>query len=134
MNIASDEIVTGLESRISYLAIIGQLGPMIGLVGTIWGMIMSFQEIATAAGSQPKPEKVAEGISTALFITLEGVVAGRPGDLLLLVLPQPDRGDHDGGDQGGRPDDRLAGGRRQAGQVGLTLRPRDGGSEPCPPR
>jgi biopolymer transport protein ExbB len=78
MNIATDEIVTGLESRISYLAIIGQLGPMIGLVGTIWGMIMSFQEIATAAGSQPRPEKVAEGISTALFITLEGVALAVP--------------------------------------------------------
>src|SRR5262249_34194488 len=67
---ASDEIVTSLEMKISYLAIIGTLGPMIGLVGTIWGMIMSFQEIATAAGAQPRPEKVAEGISTALFITL----------------------------------------------------------------
>jgi biopolymer transport protein ExbB len=78
MNAASDEIVTGMESKISYLAIIGQLGPMIGLVGTIWGMIMSFQEIATAAGSQPKPEKVAEGISTALFITLEGVALAVP--------------------------------------------------------
>jgi biopolymer transport protein ExbB len=78
MNVATDEIVTGLEQKISYLAIIGQLGPMIGLVGTIWGMIMSFQEIATAAGSQPKPEKVAEGISTALFITLEGVALAVP--------------------------------------------------------
>ncbi|MHC5540011.1 MotA/TolQ/ExbB proton channel family protein, partial [Singulisphaera rosea] len=78
MNVATDELVTGMESRISYLAIIGQLGPMIGLVGTIWGMIMSFQEIATAAGSQPKPEKVAEGISTALFITLEGVALAVP--------------------------------------------------------
>ncbi|SIN81569.1 biopolymer transport protein ExbB [Singulisphaera sp. GP187] len=78
MNQVSDEIVIGMEARISYLAIIGQLGPMIGLVGTIWGMIMSFQEIATAAGSQPKPEKVAEGISTALFITLEGVALAVP--------------------------------------------------------
>jgi biopolymer transport protein ExbB len=78
MNIATEEIVTGMESRISYLAIVGQLGPMIGLVGTIWGMIRSFQEIATAAGSQPKPEKVAEGISTALFITLEGVSLAVP--------------------------------------------------------
>jgi biopolymer transport protein ExbB len=78
MNIVTDEIVTGMEAKISYLAIIGQLGPMIGLVGTIWGMIMSFQEIANAAGSQPKPEKVAEGISTALFITLEGVALAVP--------------------------------------------------------
>ena len=41
-------------------------------------MIMSFQEIATAAGEQPKPEKVAEGISTALFITLEGITLSVP--------------------------------------------------------
>jgi biopolymer transport protein ExbB len=75
---ASEEIVTSMEMKISYLAIIGTLGPMIGLVGTIWGMIMSFQEIATAAGAQPRPEKVAEGISTALFITLEGVSLSVP--------------------------------------------------------
>lgn len=78
MAAASDEIVTSMEARISYLAIIGTLGPMIGLVGTIWGMILSFQEIATAAGAQPRPEKVAEGISTALFITLEGVSLSVP--------------------------------------------------------
>jgi biopolymer transport protein ExbB len=78
MQTTTEEVVTSLETRISYLAIIGTLGPMIGLVGTIWGMIMSFQEIATAGGSQPKPEKVAEGISTALFITLEGVSLAVP--------------------------------------------------------
>jgi len=75
---ASEEIVTNYEMKISYLAVIGTLGPMIGLVGTIWGMIMSFKEIATAAGAQPRPEKVAEGISTALFITLEGVTLSVP--------------------------------------------------------
>jgi biopolymer transport protein ExbB len=78
MNAMTDEIVTGLEMRISYLATIGTLGPMIGLVGTVWGMIMSFQTIATAGGEQPRPEKVAEGISTALFITLEGITLSVP--------------------------------------------------------
>jgi biopolymer transport protein ExbB len=78
MQTTAEEVVTTLEMKISYLAIIGTLGPMIGLVGTIWGMIMSFQEIANAAGAQPKPEKVAEGISTALFITLEGVSLSVP--------------------------------------------------------
>lgn len=78
MNTTQDEIVTSLEAKISYLAIIGTLGPMIGLVGTIAGMIASFQEIANAVGTQPKPEKVAEGISTALFITLEGVSLAVP--------------------------------------------------------
>ena len=78
MQTTQDEVVTAMEARISYLAIIGTLGPMIGLVGTIAGMIASFQEIATAAGAQPKPEKVAEGIPTALFITLEGVSLSVP--------------------------------------------------------
>ncbi len=78
MSEASDEIVTSMDMRISYLAIIGTLGPMIGLVGTIWGMIMSFKEIAMAAGAQPRPDQVAKGISTALFITLEGVSLSVP--------------------------------------------------------
>jgi biopolymer transport protein ExbB len=78
MAVASSEIVTELEMKISYLATIGTLGPMIGLVGTVWGMIESFREIATAAGAQPRPDKVAAGISTALFITLEGVSLSVP--------------------------------------------------------
>ena len=78
MNTLAEEIVIGMEARISYLATIGTLGPMIGLVGTIWGMIMSFQTIARAAGGQPRADQVAEGISTALFITLEGVSLSVP--------------------------------------------------------
>jgi biopolymer transport protein ExbB len=78
MNTTAEEVVVTMESRISYLATIGTLGPMIGLVGTIWGMIRSFQEIATAAGSQPRADQVAQGISTALFITLEGVSLSVP--------------------------------------------------------
>ncbi len=78
MHDVTEEIVTGMEARISYLAIIGTLGPMIGLVGTIWGMIMSFQVIATAQGALAKPAEIAEGISTALFITLEGVSLAVP--------------------------------------------------------
>lgn len=78
MNVAAEETVVTLESRISYLATIGTLGPMIGLVGTIWGMIHSFQEIATAGGRQPRADQVASGIATALFITLEGVALSVP--------------------------------------------------------
>lgn len=78
MNVTSEELVTTMESRISYLATIGTLGPMIGLVGTIWGMIHSFQEIATAGGRQPRADQVASGIATALFITLEGISLSVP--------------------------------------------------------
>ena len=125
MHDVTEEIVTGMEARISYLAIIGTLGPMIGLVGTIWGMIMSFQVIATAAGAQPKPAEIAEGISTALFITLEGVSLAVPAIFFHALfrnrIAQIDHGD----DQGGRPDDQLAGGRRQAGQDRLIATRRD---------
>jgi len=71
------------------------------------------QDIATAAGSQPKPEKVAEGISTALF---HHARKGRAGGAAIFFsrTSEPDRGDHDGGHQGGRPDDCLAGPGRQA--------------------
>jgi biopolymer transport protein ExbB len=78
MNVASEEMVVTMESRISYLATIGTLGPMIGLVGTIWGMIHSFQEIASASGRQPRADQVAGGIATALFITLEGISLSVP--------------------------------------------------------
>ena len=121
METAAEEIVTTLEMKISYLAIIGTLGPMIGLVGTIWGMIMSFQEIANAAGAQPRPEKVAEGISTALFITLEGVSSVGPGDLLLRLLPQSDRPDDHGSHPRRRPHDQFPGRRGQGRQAVLSL-------------
>jgi biopolymer transport protein ExbB len=75
MNGMAEEIVTGMEAKVSYLAIIGQLGPMIGLVGTIAGMIDSFREIANAAGAQPKPDPVARGISMALFRNRIAVLA-----------------------------------------------------------
>ena len=78
MNETSNEVVVTMESRISYLATIGTLGPMIGLVGTLMGMIESFQTIATSGGSQPRSDEVAKGISTALFITLEGVTLAVP--------------------------------------------------------
>ena len=132
---ASDEITTSLEMKISYLAIIGTLGPMIGLVGTIAGMIDSFKEIAMAGGSQPRPEKVAMGISMALFITLEGRLAVGPRHLLLRLLPQPDRPDDDGIDARGRPGDQLARRRGQGRQDRLSTshaaqRPE---MTPCPP-
>ena len=78
MNTTAEEMIVSMEARTSYLATIGTLGPMIGLVGTIWGMIHSFQEIASASGTQPAADKVAGGIATALFITLEGISISVP--------------------------------------------------------
>lgn len=66
-----------LEHRLSYMALIGNLSPMIGLFGTVHGMIASFQVIAVS-GATPKPAELAEGISTALFTTLIGLAVAIP--------------------------------------------------------
>lgn len=66
-----------LEHRLSYMALIGNLSPMVGLFGTVHGMIASFQVIAVG-GSTPKPAELAEGISTALFTTLIGLAIAIP--------------------------------------------------------
>lgn len=66
-----------LEHRLSYMALIGNLAPMIGLFGTVQGMIASFQVIAKG-GATPKPSDLAAGISTALFTTLVGLAVAIP--------------------------------------------------------
>lgn len=66
-----------LEHRLSYMALIGTISPMVGLFGTVYGMIQSFDVIANS-GSQPKPDELAEGISTALFTTLVGLAIAIP--------------------------------------------------------
>ena len=66
-----------LEHRLSYMALIGTISPMIGLFGTVHGMINSFQVIANTSTS-PKPAELAQGISTALFTTLIGLFIAIP--------------------------------------------------------
>ena len=67
-----------LEHRLSYLALIGTLSPMIGLLGTVDGMIDSFKLIANTATGAPDPQALAQGISTALFTTFIGFVLAIP--------------------------------------------------------
>ena len=67
-----------LEHRLSYLALIGTLSPMIGLLGTVWGMIEAFKLIANTATGAPDPQALAQGISTALFTTLVGLTLAIP--------------------------------------------------------
>ncbi|HMP79093.1 MAG TPA: MotA/TolQ/ExbB proton channel family protein [Pirellulaceae bacterium] len=66
-----------LQHRLSYLALIGTLSPMIGLFGTVDGMIRSFFTIAMGGGS-PDPNKLADGISKALLTTLIGLAIAIP--------------------------------------------------------
>ena len=77
MEMANDDATMAMEHRTTYLATVGTLGPMIGLVGTVYGMILSFRVIATA-GASPQASQLAAGISTALFATLEGIALSIP--------------------------------------------------------
>lgn len=66
-----------LEHRLSYLGLIGTISPMVGLFGTVHGMINSFFAIATN-GQSPNPAELADGISKALLTTLIGLAIAIP--------------------------------------------------------
>jgi biopolymer transport protein ExbB len=75
--LANESATMEMEHRTTYLATVGTLGPMIGLVGTVYGMIIAFRVIAVE-GSTPQANQLASGISTALYATLEGIAISIP--------------------------------------------------------
>ena len=74
-----------LEHRLSYMQLIGTISPMIGLLGTVQGMIQSFSVIAMSP-TTPKPAQLAEGISKALFTTLVGLFIAIPAIAIYSIL------------------------------------------------
>jgi biopolymer transport protein ExbB len=74
-----------LEHRLSYLALIGTISPMFGLLGTVDGMVQAFEVIARSTVS-PKPAELAEGISTALVTTLVGLWLAIPAIAAFNIL------------------------------------------------
>ena len=65
-----------LESNLSFLASVGSTAPFIGLFGTVWGIMNSFQSIA--ATKNTSLAVVAPGIAEALFATALGLIAAIP--------------------------------------------------------
>ncbi len=63
--------------RCEPLSLIGNLGPLVGLAGTVWGMILAFTSLGETGG-QAGPAELSEGISKALFHTLLGLVLAIP--------------------------------------------------------
>ena len=74
-----------LEHRLSYLALIATISPMVGLFGTVDGMVRSFYVIATS-NTTPKPSKLAEGVSTALITTIVGLAIAIPAIAVYNIL------------------------------------------------
>lgn len=63
--------------RIDLLNVIGNLGPLVGLAGTVWGMILAFTSLGDGGG-QAGPADLSLGISKALFHTLLGLCLAVP--------------------------------------------------------
>lgn len=63
--------------KIDLLNIIGNLGPLIGLAGTVWGMILAFTSLGDSGGNAG-PAILSLGISKALFHTLLGLCLAIP--------------------------------------------------------
>lgn len=74
---AGDAETTRVLRPIEYLNVLGNIAPMMGLFGTVYGMILAFQSLV-AAGGQPDPVELAGGISTALVTTFWGLVVAIP--------------------------------------------------------
>lgn len=65
-----------LFRKIEYLSVIGTIAPMLGLLGTVWGMIIAFQEFASKVN--PPVSELAPGIYQALVTTLLGLGVAVP--------------------------------------------------------
>lgn len=85
MQEAGEDENMALEHRLSYLALIGTIAPMLGLMGTVQGMIAAFEKIANSVAS-PKPSELADGIATALFTTLIGLGIAVPAMVFYSIL------------------------------------------------
>jgi biopolymer transport protein ExbB len=74
---AASEQVAAWFRKIEPLNVIGNLGPLVGLAGTVWGMILAFTTLGQAGG-QAGPADLSLGISKALFHTLLGLCLAIP--------------------------------------------------------
>ena len=76
LEIATDNELKKVEKNFTYLATIGSTAPFIGLFGTVWGIMNSFQSIAISRNTSLAI--VAPGIAEALFATALGLLAAIP--------------------------------------------------------
>jgi biopolymer transport protein TolQ len=76
MSVSISREIERLDRRLLVLATVGSAGPFVGLFGTVWGIMSSFQSIA--ASKNTSLAVVAPGIAEALFATAMGLIAAIP--------------------------------------------------------
>jgi len=76
MRVATARELDGLEHNLEFLANVGSISPYVGLFGTVWGIMISFQSLANV--TEATIASVAPGISEALIATAMGLFAAIP--------------------------------------------------------
>lgn len=85
MQIVGESEQMKTEHLLSYLALIGNIAPMVGLLGTVQGMVTSFAKIASSTATI-KPSELAGGIEQALYTTLFGLYLAIPAITIYNIM------------------------------------------------
>jgi biopolymer transport protein ExbB len=85
MSDVAEEEIMRLEQKLGWIAMIAGIAPMLGLLGTVFGMVDSFNVIARS-GTAPQASELAAGISTALITTQVGLLIAIPAMIVYEFL------------------------------------------------
>jgi biopolymer transport protein ExbB/TolQ len=82
---AALEIIPKLEKRTGWLQTLSNVSTLLGLMGTIYGLVQSFDALKNADAAS-KGEMLAAGIGTAMLTTLHGLLIAVPGTLMFAFI------------------------------------------------
>jgi biopolymer transport protein ExbB len=89
MQVAADaktlEVIPELEKRTSYLDMLSQIATLLGLLGTIAGLMEAFESLGAVSG-QDQAQMLAEGISKAMLTTMFGLTVAVPTILIASII------------------------------------------------
>lgn len=85
MEDASEALTSGIARKTEHLNVIGNISPMLGLLGTVIGMLRCFNEIAHVSGAI-EPKQLAGGIFEALITTCMGLIVAIPALYCYAIL------------------------------------------------
>jgi biopolymer transport protein ExbB len=75
----------GIEQRLSQMTVLVNSAPLMGLLGTVLGMLATFQALAQGGGTQTM-DKISAGISEALITTEMGLLVAIPGYIMVAII------------------------------------------------